>query len=75
MLFVSDLNWFKLIEMNPHELDAVEDLLLMANQADTNALDVSAKDKAKWSLDGEPMLCTHQYSYLELLLPDPLTSI
>lgn len=42
MFRASDLDGFELIEVNAHELDAVEDLLLMADQADANALDVSA---------------------------------
>lgn len=46
---MSDLNRFELIEVDPHELDAVEDFLLMTNQADANALDISANEKRRRS--------------------------
>lgn len=53
----SDLDRFELIEVNPHELDAVENLLLMTDQADANALDVSARKRNRKSFSGAPVTC------------------
>lgn len=66
---VSDLDRFKLIEVNPHELDAVENLLLMTDQANANALDVSASERERNSFTGVCILSTAKLTFLSSPCP------
>lgn len=61
---MSDLDRFKLIEVNPHELDAVENLLLVTNQANANALDISASDRERNSFSGDLVTSSGKLTFL-----------
>lgn len=44
MVLTSYFNSFKLIQMDSHELNAVQYLFLVTNQGDSNMLDISARE-------------------------------